>query len=1028
METQDASKEVESSSELTAATRNLKLAQEKQKQIDKALELSVQTAKDKLALAEDDAKTLAARAREETAAKTADEQKMVSTKAAAANADKGLVEPMADLQKAEVEAKKDDAALSKQTAALGEANKEKQRISDKELASLDSEHRLMSDAKRKQQDVRDADKIIRMAKQKEEEAIKDEGVAAAKAANAAKLEQAKEDIVGKRGAIVQRGEQRVAKAKEQMREAKMEAIEAGFAAARTAAADGPSTTDESNLPNAKAEQLVGAVVAKAQKDLSDVELRREKDEIVEKEEMQVKKQDGIGAAKAKQEALSASKEFRQQEASAAQLLQSEQRLVAEQTAAAAKADQFEQGIRSAEMKAQHAQSVLKADMSYIKTKTGRLEKDKAAERQAKSAVMDDLSGNNQDKMKVQHLQTALAHARKQAAAAREAAEALYLSGTDSGHKDEVIRTLAEAKFNVHRTERMIQKAQAATASRNAQNVQLKMAAAQTASALSRDKEEIASLQASRDAETSNLKGAQAAQAQATEDGSASIAAATQSKVQLQQEQTKLQQQESAVNQARQQKAATDSAAGDASDKLAADQKQESQQTKRIDDLKMKRSADQMALNAALDKKRALGVSFTQEADAEEALQAEVAALKRASKRENAMQQAFEGTEGVDKNAKAQVALDQSFVSRAYTAKSKLSRTANNEEQQLQQKQERTKRIEKRLGESQKQVKRLREQESKDIMAGQKALATEVSQKARVAQSKGAARKATRESEQAAHTAALAGPKLAKTTVEAEHAGRIVNHDQVALDWSRHVAKAETALALRTTKLAQGEFETATNRSQAAEKSMGNDESIREQLKANSAEAKKLLDATEFTSDSTDSSDVIKRQLNRQSAETKAANVAEQEQAKKTAESQSNFAKFDAQSEMAITAATQAAQGYGSADTSARVALEKLKVLLPEDQANQADEAERKTRSDLELQVPSEVAKASNWDKQNTNELSMAARNAAGPVATLGESVDEQDELNDDISLTLGQSLHKAQLALDSGEKADAISAYFAIPV
>merc|ERR1712166_386424 len=110
-----------------------------------------------------------------------------------------------------------------------------------------------------------------------------------------------------------------------------------------------------------------------------------------------------------------------------------------------------------------------------KTKTGRLEKDKAGERQAKSAVTDDLSGSNQDKMKVQHLQTALAHARKQAAAAREAAEALYLSGTDSGRKEEVIRTLAEAKFNVHRTERMIQKAQAATASRNAQNVQLKMA-------------------------------------------------------------------------------------------------------------------------------------------------------------------------------------------------------------------------------------------------------------------------------------------------------------------------------------------------------------------------------------------------------------------------------------------------------------------------------------------------------------------------------------------------------------------------
>ena len=98
--------------------------------------------------------------------------------------------------------------------------------------------------------------------------------------------------------------------------------------------------------------------------------------------------------------------------------------------------------------------------------------------------------------------------------------------------------------------------------------------------------------------------------------------------------------------------------------------------------------------------------------------------------------------------------------------------------------------------------------------------------------------------------------------------------------------------------------------------MGNDESIHKQLEENSAEAKKLLDATEFTSATTDSSDVIKRQLNRQSAETKAANAAEEEQAKKTAESQSTFAKFDAQSEMAITAATQAAQGYGSADTSA----------------------------------------------------------------------------------------------------------------
>merc|ERR1711865_748402 len=106
------------------------------------------------------------------------------------------------------------------------------------------------------------------------------------------------------------------------------------------------------------------------------------------------------------------------------------------------------------------------------------------------------------------------------------------------------------------------------------------------------------------------------------------------------------------------------------------------------------------------------------------------------------------------------------------------------------------------------------------------------------------------------------------------------------------------------------------------------------------------------------------------------NAAEEEQAKKTAESQSTFAKFDAQSEMAITAATQAAQGYGSADTSARIAVEKLKVMLP-DQASKIDEAERRTRAELELQVPSEVAQASNWDKQNSKELSMAARNAAG---------------------------------------------------
>jgi len=126
------------------------------------------------------------------------------------------------------------------------------------------------------------------------------------------------------------------------------------------------------------------------------------------------------------------------------------------------------------MKAQHAQSVLQADTAFMKTKIGRLSKDKAVERQAKSAVTDDLSKHSQNNMKIEHLNNALAHARKQAAAAREAAEALYLSGEDSGHKDQVIRTLAEAKFNVHRTERMIQKAQSAKASKSANNVQLKM--------------------------------------------------------------------------------------------------------------------------------------------------------------------------------------------------------------------------------------------------------------------------------------------------------------------------------------------------------------------------------------------------------------------------------------------------------------------------------------------------------------------------------------------------------------------------
>lgn len=312
------------------------------------------------------------------------------------------------------------------------------------------------------------------------------------------------------------------------------------------------------------------------------------------------------------------------------------------------------------------------------------------------------------------------------------------------------------------------------------------------------------------------------------------------------------------------------------------------------------------------------------------------------------------------------------------------------------------------------------------MAGQQALASEVSQKARLSQAKAAARRATGAAEQAEHAAALAGPALAKTTADAKHAMEVVKQDQTAFEWSKHVAKAEAALAERTTKLAKDEFETATNRSKASQKAVSSDETIREQLEENSAEAKKLLDATEYIRDSTDSEDIMKRQLATRSAETKAAQAAEAEQASQTSESRNNFAKFDAQSEMAIRAATDAAQNYGSADTAERVALEKLKLVLPRDEADKADAAARRARVQLEVQTPKEKVKTSGWDKQNALELKMAAKNSVGPVAMLGESADEG--LEDEVSLNLGQNLHRAQLALDSGETADALSAYFAIPV
>jgi len=165
---------------------------------------------------------------------------------------------------------------------------------------------------------------------------------------------------------------------------------------------------------------------------------------------------------------------------------------------------------------------------------------------------------------------------------------------------------------------------------------------------------------------------------AKEAGSSIIAEARQMDLKQRQQRLKLDQEEGSIAQARKVKAHADEAASAAKKKVADEQQMQEKNEDAISNLKMVAQQDKLALATAISKKQALGAVFKREGDAEAALQVEMAALKRATNREEAMEKAFEATEGKAKEMKAQVGVDSSFVKRAYAAQSKLASNESHE--------------------------------------------------------------------------------------------------------------------------------------------------------------------------------------------------------------------------------------------------------------------------------------------------------------------------------------------------------------
>jgi hypothetical protein len=516
---------------------------------------------------------------------------------------------------------------------------------------------------------------------------------------------------------------------------------------------------------------------------------------------------------------------------------------------------------------------------------------------------------------------------------------------------------------------------------------------------------------------------------AKKDGSSTIQEARQQDLKVQQSKLELEHDESTLNRAKSAKAHADQATADSKKQLASEAALAQKSQEQINQLQMQDQQDKMALASTLSKRQALGAAFKREGNAEEALQVEMAALKRATKREQAMERAFESAQSTSKQMKSQVAVDQSFVKRGFAADSKLHASEVNEKAKVKDVTGQADRAEEQLTGIKRRVKEMREQESGLIRNGQTALAAEVSAKAKMAKVEDAVRSARSKAKGAAHAAQIASQEAPHLERNLKKSKADVLSAEAHLSWTKKVSNAENKLAEQELAVAQQDTHVVQNTSLTADSAVALDEALKRKTIKDAAvadklesEASKLMQNTtnDLVNVATQSHDA---QISTQATQAQQAAVKFDNAASAALQSQHKFDSADSESVMTIQAASDAAARYGHADTEERVSLEKLKTLLPKDEADAVNEAAAHTRealSESTLESKGSSGQEALWAEQNARELKLAHTGGAAPSVTLGETQTAVSEMHKSQISGLGKLLHKARLSMDMNAEEDAI--------
>lgn len=264
-------------------------------------------------------------------------------------------------------------------------------------------------------------------------------------------------------------------------------------------------------------------------------------------------------------------------------------------------------------------------------------------------------------------------------------------------------------------------------------------------------------------------------------------------------------------------------------------------------------------------------------------------------------------------------------------------------------------------------------------------------------------------------------------------------DKEHLRWTTKVANAQTELAKQELTVALKAAEAAKNRTSSEGKNVAFDASLREKANADLEIADQLTEATGKLVNNNNSGLVKAAQMahetkvNKHTTQAQKATADFKEAAAAALNSQHKFDAADAESEMSLHAAADAAAGYGQADTAERVALEKLKSMLPAEEAQEADSAAAKARAAVATSPKSLEGSGEEealWAEQNAKELEQAhmgapKRASTSVATTLGESQAVNHERH---TSQLGKMLQKAQLSLDVDDEEDAIDAANGIKV